>query len=105
MGESKRKALESAGFQVGTAADFLGLSEAEQQLVHLRLRLSQAIRRRREKSQLTQQQVARRIQSSQSRVAKIESAATDVSLDLLFRCLFSLGGTLNDLEPMETSAS
>jgi hypothetical protein len=41
--------------------------------------------------------VARKLKSSQSRVAKMEAGAADVSLDLLFRGFFALGGTLKDL--------
>ena len=41
--------------------------------------------------------MARKLKSSQSRVAKMEAGAADVSLDLLFRGFFALGGTLKDL--------
>ena len=60
-------------------------------------RLSQAVRRRRESQNLTQQQLAARMKSSQSRVAKLETGAANVSLDLLFRGLFAAGGDLNDV--------
>src|SRR5690348_936540 len=99
MDTKKRKALEAAGFRVGDAEDFLGLTEEERQLVGLRLALSRAIRRLREATPLTQQQLATRLKSSQSRVAKIEAAEPGVSLDLLFRALFALGGSLADLSP------
>ncbi len=97
MDKKKRGALEAAGFRVGDAADFLGLTDAESQLVALRVQLSRAVRRLREEQQLTQKQLAAKLGSSQSRVAKIEIAAADVSLDLLFRGLFALGGGLPDL--------
>jgi DNA-binding XRE family transcriptional regulator len=97
MKNEKRKALEAAGFRVGDAEDFLDLSEEERRLVELRLSLSRAVRKLRGKRGLTQQQLAARLKSSQSRVAKIESAAADVSLDLLFRGFFAVGGKLPDL--------
>lgn len=97
MDRKKRKALEAAGFRVGDAEDFLGLSPEERELVELRLAVSRAVRRLREERHLTQQQLAARLKSSQSRVAKIEAGAADVSLDLLFRGLFAVGGRLGDL--------
>jgi len=97
MKAAKRKALEAAGFRIGDAAEFLGLTEEENQLVELRVAVSRAIREQRQKQGLTQQQLATKLKSSQSRVAKIESAANDVSLDLSFRALFAVGGALADL--------
>jgi predicted XRE-type DNA-binding protein len=97
MDRPKRKALEAAGFRCGDAADFLELTADERLLVALRVKLAQAIRRRRELSDLSQKQVAARIKSSQPRVAKIEAAAPDVSLDQMFRGLFAVGGTVEDL--------
>ena len=97
MDGKKRKALEAAGFRFGDAADFLELCEEERMLVELRVKLAQAIRRRREESNLSQKQVAARIGSTQPRVARIEAAAADVSLDQMFRGLFAVGGNVEDL--------
>jgi ribosome-binding protein aMBF1 (putative translation factor) len=97
MDKTVRRSLEKAGFRIGDAEDFLDLTAEERQLVALRLSVSRAVRRLREARRLTQQQLAAKIQSSQSRVAKLESASADVSLDLLFRGLFAVGGTLADL--------
>jgi predicted XRE-type DNA-binding protein len=108
MDAAKRKTLERAGFQFGDAEDFLGLSEEERRLVELRLAIIRAVRRLRRARNLTQQQLAAKLQSSQSRVAKIEAGAADVSLDLLFRSLFAVGGRLEDLAgsspPLRTKA-
>ncbi len=49
-------------------------------------------------SELTQQDVAKKIKSSRSRIAKIESASEDVSLDLLARYLFAVGGSFAELD-------
>ena len=46
---------------------------------------------------MTQTELARRIKSSQSRVAKMEAADGSVSLDLLIRSLLALGATRKDL--------
>jgi ribosome-binding protein aMBF1 (putative translation factor) len=93
----KRKKLEAAGFRVGNAEDLLELTPEEQEMVRLRLRLSRLVRAHRERQHLTQQQLAERIASSQSRVAKLESGAGGVSLDLLFRGFFAVGGKLREV--------
>lgn len=97
MDRKKRKALEAAGFRIGDAEDFLGLTPEERELVELRLAVSRAVRRLREERHLTQHQLAAKLKSSQSRVARLEAGAADVSLDLLFRGLFAVGGGLGDL--------
>jgi ribosome-binding protein aMBF1 (putative translation factor) len=95
MKEAKRKKLEAAGFRIGDAEDFLELTPEERELVGLRIRLSRMVRVLRERKHLTQQQLAARIQSSQSRIAKLESGASDISLDLMFRGFFAVGGKLS----------
>ncbi len=99
MDAKKRKALESSGWRFGDAEDFLQLTPEERRLVELRTVVSQTVRRLRTRKRLTQSQLAVKLQSSQSRVAKLESGSADVSLDLLFRGLFAVGGGLKDLRP------
>lgn len=91
MNKEKRRRLEKAGWKVGSAADFLNLSPAEVRFIELKLALAHGLRVRREEEGLTQQQVARRMGSSQSRVAKMEAADSSVTVDLLIRALLSLG--------------
>jgi predicted XRE-type DNA-binding protein len=97
MNKDKRRALEADGWVFMDAEDFLELTVEERHLVELRVAVSRAVRALRERQNLTQTQVARKLKTSQPRVAKIESGASDVSLDLMFRGLFALGGTLKDL--------
>ena len=97
MRKAKQRVLEANGWRVGSAADFLELTPAETALVDLKLRLSDALRARRERLKLSQDAVAKRLHSSQSRVAKMEAGEASVSLDLLVRALVSLGATTNDL--------
>jgi hypothetical protein len=102
MEPSKRKRLEEAGYQIGDAEDFLALTVQERQLVELRVALGKAVRLRRRRRNLSQAALARLLGSTQARVAKIEAAASDVSLDLMFRGLFAAGGSPRDLEPFQT---
>jgi len=97
MNKAKQKQLEARGWRVGTTSDFLGLSKEETALVEMKLRLSHALRARREARGLSQVELAKRLQSSQSRVAKMEAADQTVSLDLLLRGLVALGATPRDI--------
>jgi hypothetical protein len=103
MDAKKRKRLEAAGWQAGSAADFLGLSAEEAALVETRLAVSAALRARRQRQGVTQAALARRLRSSQSRVAKMEAADPSISLDLLVRAFFATGATKRDLARVLTS--
>ena len=89
----KRERLEAEGWRVGDAADFLDLSKEEAALIEMKLGLADSLRRRRQARGLTQSQLATRLGSSQSRVAKMEAADPSVSLDLLVKALLQLGAT------------
>ena len=97
MKKTKRKALERAGWRVGTVDEFLGLSKAEATLVELRLALSKKLRTKRAKRKLTQGQLAKLVGSSQSRVAKMEAGDPSVSLDLLIRSLLAMGASQKEV--------
>lgn len=97
MDKSTRAKLEAQGWQVGSAADFLGLSPEEAAFAELKLTLSAALRTRRTARGLTQGALAKRLGSSQSRVAKMEAADPTVSVDLLLKSLFALGVTSREL--------
>ena len=76
-------------------ANLVGSEEAA--LVETRLALSRAVRSRRVAHGLTQGELARRLKSSQSRVAKMEAGDKTVSVDLLVKALFSLGARPRDV--------
>ena len=97
MHESKKRRLEKKGWRVGGAPEFLGLSQDESAYVELKLRLSRAVKNTRQRKGLTQGDVARVLQSSQSRVAKMESGDPSISVDLLIRALFAMGSTRREL--------
>src|SRR5438105_12903762 len=94
MNPEKRKALEAAGWRFGDAADFLGMTDEERQLLDARIEAALAVRRQRQARKLTQTQLASRIKTSQPRVAKIERAAPDVSLDQMLRAFAAAGGRI-----------
>lgn len=97
MRDSKRKRLLAKGWKTGTAKEFLQLSDEENALIELRLKLADGLKARRVKQGLTQVQLAKAVRSSQSRVAKMEAGDPTVSLDLLLRSLLALGTTNREL--------
>jgi hypothetical protein len=97
MKNTKRAKLEAAGWAVGSVKKFLGLSEADEALINMKLGLSRSLRARRQQEGLSQVQLAERLRSSQSRVAKMEAGDPSVSMDLLVSSLLLLGATSADL--------
>lgn len=97
MEKRKQRRLEAHGWRLGSVAEFLGLSAEEAALVEMKLRLSQALRARRMAHRLTQTALAKRLGSSQSRVAKMEAGDRAVSIDLLMRGLLTLGASPSDV--------
>jgi DNA-binding XRE family transcriptional regulator len=93
MKKSKQKKLERRGWKVGTVRELLGLTPEEAAYVEIKLALSEALREERRKHKLTQTQVAKKLGSSQSRVAKMEAGDPTVTVDLLIRSLLAMGAT------------
>jgi len=97
MRASKREKLERVNWKVGDARDFLGLTPKEETFLELRLRLAKGLKARRVRKNLTQVELAKAVNSSQSRVAKMEAGDPTVSMDLLVRSLLALGASDRDL--------
>lgn len=97
MREEKQRRLVARGWRIGTAEEFLRLSAEEAAYVDLKVRLATGLRERRRRRSLTQATLAKRLQSSQSRIAKMEAGDPSVSLDLLIRSLLILGASRREL--------
>jgi DNA-binding XRE family transcriptional regulator len=97
MKPTKRKRLEAAGWRIGSAREFLDLTPEEAAFVELKLTLSASLKERRQRNGLSQSDLAKRLRSSQSRVAKMEASDPAVSLDLLVRALFAAGAKKKDI--------
>lgn len=97
MRAAKRKRLEARGWKIGSVEEFLNLSEQESAYIELRLKLARGLKARRHARGISQTQLAKAVQSSQSRVAKMEAGDPTVSLDLLVRSLLALGALNRDL--------
>ena len=97
MDARKKRRLAAAGWRVGTTTDFLVLSQVEAALVEVRVALGRFVRAVRSRANLTQTQLADRLESSQSRVAKLEAGNPDVSLDLLVSAALVAGASRAEL--------
>lgn len=97
MNKEKQKILEKKGWKIGSAKEFLGLTDEEASYIELKLKLSTNLKKVRTERKLTQIELAKIIKSSQSRVAKLESGDPSVSIDLIIRSLLALGTSKKDI--------
>ena len=102
MDSEKQKRLEAAGYVVGDIGDLLGLTPEEVQLIDLKIEVARSIKAARVAAGMTQAQLAKRVGSSQPRIAVAETGGTGTTLDLLFRMLFAVGGKLEQDEKSPT---
>ena len=97
MKQAKRKKLESRGWKTGSAADFMKLTAGEEAYIDLKLSLSASLKNRRQDKKMSQNDLARLIRSSQSRIAKMEAGDPSVSMDLLVKSLLALGASRKEV--------
>lgn len=97
MKKVKKIQLKPIDWKVGSIPGFLHLKPNEVAFIEMKLALARSIRSRRRMLKLTQSKLAQLIDSSQSRVAKMESADFSVSLDLLVRVLLVLGASRKEV--------
>ncbi|MFV1980701.1 MAG: helix-turn-helix transcriptional regulator [Rhodothermia bacterium] len=100
MNEAKINRLKDGGWVLGDAADFLNLSSEEAAFVEMKLVLSRGLKTLRTERRMTQQSLANRMGSTQSRIAKAEAGDPSITVDLLVRALFATGATRQDLATM-----
>ena len=93
----RRAELEAKGWKFGTADEFLGLTSEESALIDLTLALASSLRERRLALGWSQHLLAKKMGSSQSRVAKMELGLAGVTADLLIRGLLAAGCSLEEV--------
>lgn len=91
MERKKKEALLAAGWKIGTVQGFLDLSDEETAFVEMKVALSLALKKERQKRKLTQAQLAKMVGSTQPRVAKMERGET--TIDMLVRSLLAMGAS------------
>jgi ribosome-binding protein aMBF1 (putative translation factor) len=97
MDTGKKRRLKEAGWRTGSVAEFLELAPEDSALIEIKLRLAELAKKARARRHLSQTDLAHRLGSSQSRVAKIEAGDPSVSLDLLVRASLASGATRKEL--------
>jgi len=91
MKATKKKALESAGYNMTDAAEWLGLSPEEAAIVNMRVNFAMEIERVCKEQGITQKSLAEKIGTRQSGVARMLNNPSKVTLDHLIRTLLALG--------------
>ena len=97
MDAGKKRRLKEAGWRAGSVAEFLELTPEDSALIEIKLRLAELAKKARARRHLSQTDLAQRLGSSQSRVAKIEAGDPSVSLDLLVRASLASGATRKEV--------
>jgi len=95
--QAKRAKLEAKGWKVGSAEEFLNLAAEEAAYIEMKIALSEKLKRKRQRKNMTQAELARLVRSSQSRVAKMAAGDPSVSIDLLMKSLLALGVSKKEL--------
>lgn len=91
MNAARKKRLQMSGWSVGATREFLNLSEEESAYIDIKLQLASKLSNRLRSLGITQVAMAKKIESSQSRVAKKEAGDPPVTIDLLVRSLIEVG--------------
>ena len=73
MNEKENVQLEASGWKVSSVEEFLGLTKAEAIYIDLKLALLDSYRRWREQKQVSQVELAEKLELSESSIAKMES--------------------------------
>lgn len=105
MDSVKQAQLAQKGWKATTVEDFLELTSEEMAYIDVKLALSRNLKMRRLEKKLSQQRLAKQLESSQSRVAKMEKGDPSVSIDLLVRALLALDVTPEEIGQFIGAAS
>jgi DNA-binding XRE family transcriptional regulator len=92
MDAKKLKKLAKMGGRVTTVKELLGLTDADEAIIEMRLQLAKVVRERRHAAGITQAALAKAIGSSQSRIAKMEGGDPHASLESLVAAVIAVGG-------------
>lgn len=97
MNNEKRKRLEAAGWKVGSVDEFLNLTPEESAMVAMRFNLAKALHEKRRDLRISQSTFAKRIKTTQPRIALAERGADSVSLDFMVRSLLAVGASKKEI--------
>jgi DNA-binding XRE family transcriptional regulator len=105
MTPEEKTRLEKAGWKVSTVAEFLGLTPEEEIFIEIQLALTKRLKPCRLEHGITQRAVAKKLGSSQPRVAALERGDPKASLDLLVRALLAAGASQAEIGQIISTAT
>jgi hypothetical protein len=99
MNAEKKARLEAAGYKFTTTTNWLDLTPEDEAEIESRLATDRARRAlaalvKESRGPMTQTELAKRIKTTQPRIAKIESASPNVSIEQLMRAAIGAGADL-----------
>ena len=97
MTEAKRKILETKGYAVTDSAEWLGLTRGETQIVNMRVALAQELEKVCKSKGITQAELARRVGTRQSGVARMLNNPDNSTMDNLIKGLIALGEPISKI--------
>ena len=95
LSAKKKARIKALGGRVTTVEEWLDLSPEEISVIDMKIRLGEEIKARRRQKRLSQDRVARILNTSQGRVSKLEKG--QATLDQLTRSLLALGGSKKEV--------
>ena len=87
----KLRKIKAAGYKVTTADEWLGLTPEESQLVDIRLALAEQLEEVRKEKGISQAQLAAKMGTKQSGIARMVNRPETSSMDNLVKGLIALG--------------
>ena len=91
LSTQKKAHIKAMGGRVTTVEEWLDLTREEVAVIDMKIRLGEELRVRRRKKKLSQESVAKILNTSQGRVSKLEKG--QATLDQLARSVLALGGS------------
>jgi hypothetical protein len=99
LSAERRAELERKGAVVTTVQEWLGLTDAEMQVIEFRVAMAKEVGRRRRAARMSRKALAERRSVSPSSITDIEHGVSS-SLEAALLAFFATGGTLADLAPI-----
>jgi len=97
MNNDKKKRIEAAGWKVGSVDEFFNLTPEESAIVDMRFNLAKALYEKRQNLHISQSALAKRVKTTQPRIALVEKGAASVSLDFMVRSLLAVGASKKEI--------
>lgn len=95
MTKEKRAKLEAAGFTLTDTKDWIGLTIDENKIVEMRVALAAEVEKVRKEKGITQLQLAERMGTKQSGVARMINNPNTSSIDNLMKALIAMGAQIS----------